>query len=80
MRDFMAFCLQVLTGLVGLFFDFDIGGYSYGNFLVVSLLVSTLVGALVVRFGPSRSDYVGYPPRSGGSGSGSPGSGAVKDS
>lgn len=76
MRDFMAFCLQILGKLVSMLFDFSLGGYSYGNFLVVCLLVSVLIGALVVRFGPSRSDYAARPPHVSDRGSGGPDAGS----
>lgn len=63
MRDFMIFCLEILQHLVNLFLCFDLGGYSYGNFLVVCLLVSSLIGALVIKFTPGRSDYASRPPK-----------------
>lgn len=73
MRDFMVFCLEVLKQLVSLYFNFDLGGYSYGNFLVACMLVSLLLGALVIKFSPSKDDYIG------GSSSGSSGgSGAYR--
>lgn len=52
MREFMTFCLSVLQALVSMLFNFSLGDYSYGAFLVVCLLVGTLVGALVIQFNP----------------------------
>lgn len=63
MRDFMEFCLQVLSEFVSMLFGFSLGGYSYGNFVVVCVLVSVLIGALVIKFVPGRSDFVSRPPR-----------------
>lgn len=69
MREFMEFCLTVLTALVDMLFQFDVGGYTYGDFIVVTLLVSVLVGALVIRFHtPSSSAFVPRPPRHGSGG------------
>lgn len=72
MFQFLNFCAQVLTELVDMLFAIDIGGYSYGDFMVAYLVVSVLVSSLVIRFG--RSGYVPSPPRSSGS------SGDVSDS
>ena len=63
MRDFMVFCLEVLKQLVSLLFNFRLGGYAYGDFFVVTLLVSALVGALIIRFNPKVPSSVGRPPR-----------------
>lgn len=63
MRDFMTFCLEILKQLVALLFNFDVGGYSYGSFLVVTLLVSALIGALVVHFNPKVPSGVSRPPK-----------------
>lgn len=52
MREFLEFCLTVLRQLVSVWFGLNIGGYSYGSFLVVCLLVDTLIGALVIQFNP----------------------------
>lgn len=71
MFEFVNFCAEVLTQLVDMLFSIDIGGYSYGDFLVAFLLVSVLVSSLVVRFGRSGGS-VSAPPRiRGGASSGS---------
>ncbi|MCI8516612.1 MAG: hypothetical protein HFG75_07075 [Hungatella sp.] len=63
MRDFMEFCLQVLSELVFVLFDLSLGDYSYGSFLVVCLLVSALVGALAIHFNPKVPSGSDRPPR-----------------
>ena len=50
MRDLMDFCLYILKKLVGVWFGFDLGSYSYGDFLVAVLVVSVFVGSLVISF------------------------------
>lgn len=72
MSEFIDFCSAILLQFVELLFSVDIGGYSYGDFLVASLLVSVLVSSLVVRFARGGGGSLLPPPRtSDGSGSGS---------
>lgn len=68
MHDFIAFCMTVLKEFVSMFFNLDIGGYTYGDFLVVTLLVSVFVSSLALRFGSAVSS----PPAGGHSGDDKP--------
>lgn len=69
MSDFINFCSQVLLQLVDLLFSIDVGGYSYGDFLVACMLVSVLVSSLIVRFAHGGGGSVLPPPRAGNSSS-----------
>lgn len=60
MRDFIDFCLAILGRMVSCLFSLDIGGYSFGSFLVAVVVVSVFVSSLVIRF---RSNDVKAPTR-----------------
>lgn len=67
MRDFIDFCLVCLTEFVELLFSLDIGGYSYGDFMVAALVIGVFVGSLVISFRSSNSaGSAARPMRSGG--------------
>lgn len=55
MREFIDFCLYCLGQLVELLFGVDIGGYSYGDFMVAALVVGVFVSSLVISFRKSNS-------------------------
>ncbi len=55
MREFIDFCLVCLQEFVKLLFSLDIGGYSYGDFMVAALVIGVFVGSLVISFRKSSS-------------------------
>lgn len=55
MREFIDFTLFVLSSLVEVIFSLDIGGYSFGDFCVVALIVSVFISSLVIKFRNSGS-------------------------
>lgn len=76
-RSFVNFFFRCFTTIFE-FFDshFLIGGFSIVKFYVACLVIDIILGALVIKFAPSSSDFEpGKPPRqsrgSGGSRSGS---------
>ena len=46
MREFIDFCLAILQKTVGCWFGLDLGGYSFGDFLVGILVVSVFISCL----------------------------------
>ena len=65
MRDLIDFCIFIVSKIAVLLFGSDLGGYSYGDFLVAVLVVSVFVTTLVISFrgaGGSPSSVV-RPPR-----------------
>lgn len=50
MREVMDFCLYVLQKMVAVLFGLDIGGYSFGDFLVAVLVVTVFISSLVISF------------------------------
>lgn len=75
MRDAIDFCIYILQSLVNTLFGLDLGGYSFGQFLVAVFVVSVFVSCLVVSFkrsgsNPSSVTRPTRPHRRGGSGSG----------
>ena len=67
MREFLEFCLLVLSGFVKSLFDLDIGGYSFGAFLTACIVLSVFVSSLVVRFRSNDVQSVTRPPKMHGS-------------
>ena len=64
MREFIDFSLFVLGKIVSVLFDFDLGSYSFGAFLVAALVVSVFIGSLVIKFRDSGNISSAYrPPR-----------------
>lgn len=51
MREFIDFCLAILQKTVGCWFGLDLGGYSFGDFLVGILVVSVFISCLVISSG-----------------------------
>lgn len=75
MRDVIDFCIYILRSLVNTLFGLDLGGYSFGEFLVAVFVVSVFVSCLVVSFkrgggSPASFTRPTRPHRRGGSGSG----------
>lgn len=75
MREVIDFCIYILQSLVNTLFGLDLGGYSFGEFLVAVFVVSVFVSCLVVSFkrgggSPSSFTRPSHPHRRGGSGSG----------
>ena len=63
--DSFDFCIFIVSQIAVLLFGSDLGGYSYGDFLVAVLVVSVFVTTLVISFrgaGGSLSSVV-RPPR-----------------
>lgn len=56
MGEFFNFCLTVLSGLVGALFGLDLGGYSFGDFIVALLVVNVFVSSLVISFRRANSN------------------------
>lgn len=50
MREFIDFSLFVLGKIVSVLFGFNLGSYSFGDFLVAALVVSVFIGSLVIKF------------------------------
>lgn len=66
MRQFFDFVLYILECIVELFMYVELGGYSFGIFLVATSVISVLIGTLVISFkgsGGSPGSIV-RPPRS----------------
>lgn len=63
MRDFIDFCLVILDKLIGCMFSLDMGGYSFGSFLVAVVVISVFVSSLVIRFRSSDVSSVTRPPK-----------------
>lgn len=76
MKEVMDFCLYILQKIVASLFALDLGGYSFGQFLVAVLVVSVFISCLVVSFkrgsgSPASLARPTRPHRRGDSGSGS---------
>lgn len=63
MRDFIDFCLTILQKTVDCWFGLDLGGYSFGDFLVGILVVSVFISCLVISFRRQNPASVARPPR-----------------
>lgn len=50
MRDLIDFCISIVSQIAILLFGSDLGGYSYGDFLVAVLVVSVFISTLVISF------------------------------
>lgn len=50
MQELIAFCISVLEKIVDVYMGLQLGGYSFGLFLVATSVVSILIGTLVVSF------------------------------
>ena len=50
MRDLIDFCIFIVSRIAVLLFGSDLGGYSYGDFLVAVLVVSVFISTLVISF------------------------------
>lgn len=55
MRDLMDFCIYVLKAMVKSWFGLSLGSYSFGDFLVASLVISVFLSSLVISFRSSAS-------------------------
>lgn len=67
MTDFIEFCLYVLKEIVGTWFSLDIGGYTFGDFLVGVLVIAIFISSLVISFRHrtlNSSDVSARPPES----------------
>lgn len=50
MADLISFCVSVLKQVVNTYMSLEIGGYSFGLFMVATTVVSVLIGTLVISF------------------------------
>lgn len=50
MRDFIDFTILIIKKIVFSLFDFDLGSYSFGSFVVAAVVVGLFIGCLVIRF------------------------------
>lgn len=50
MIDLIDFCMNVLRGIVFLYVGLDLGGYSFGLFLVATSVISVFIATLVISF------------------------------
>lgn len=50
MSELFNFCILILESMVSCWFGLDLGGYSFGEFLVAVLVVSVFVSSLVISF------------------------------
>lgn len=68
MTELINFCMDVLKKIVACYNGLNLGGYSFGTFLVATSVVSILISTLVVSFQASGGSpgQVVKPPRSGG--------------
>lgn len=76
MKEVMDFCLYILQKIVASLFALNLGGYSFGQFLVAVLVVSVFISCLVVSFkrgsgSPASLTRPTRPHQRGDSGSGS---------
>ncbi len=55
MSDLFDFCILILQSMVSCWMGLDLGGYSFGEFLVAVLVVSVFVSSLVISFRGSSS-------------------------
>lgn len=68
MKELIAFCMEILKKIVACYNGLNLGGYSFGTFLVATSVVSILIGTLIVSFRASGGSpgQVVKPPRSNG--------------
>lgn len=50
MIDLIDFCIDVLKGIVSLYMNLNLGGYSFGLFLVATSVISIFIATLVISF------------------------------
>lgn len=50
MSELITFCLSVLTKTVNTYLGLNLGGYSFGLFVVATSVISIFVGTLVISF------------------------------
>lgn len=50
MRDVMDFCINILTHTINCLFSLNLGGYTFGDFLTVTVVISIFVSSLVISF------------------------------
>lgn len=50
MMELIDFCMDVLKKIVGSYMGLQLGGYSFGLFLVATSVISVFIGTLVISF------------------------------
>lgn len=62
MRDFLVFCVSVLSAYVDALFDLDLGSYSFGSMLTAIILVNIFISSIVIHFRNTNTSSATAPP------------------